>query len=77
MIMEQGKFQKQAEEYAAKVNHKKPLYAGIENNCEYYYLPRAVKGHYLGLPSIIKYTPKGRRIDVVDIAEIFRAFDRV
>ncbi|MGM9803617.1 MAG: hypothetical protein ACI308_05510 [Muribaculaceae bacterium] len=76
--MEQGKFYKQAKEIADKYNFDRVIYAGIENDCEYYMLNRAYKkGHYFGRPCVIKYTQIGNMMDVEDISEEGRAIYRL
>lgn len=75
--MEQGKFYKQAEKFALTNGFASATYAGVENNYEYYRLNRAYKiGKYFGRPCVIKYTQKGRRLDVEDTSEMFDALVR-
>lgn len=73
MIMEQGKFYKQAEEIAVKLKYDIAAYAGVENGYEYYTLIRFNMPRYTGRPSVIKFSKDGVYEDVEDTAEIFRA----
>lgn len=75
--MEQGKFYKQAKEFAKEHNFDNVMYAGIENGCEYYKLCRVIKGHYLGQPNAIKITSKGLINSVWDAAELSRMLMRI
>lgn len=77
LIMEQGKFYKQAEEIAAKFNFDRVIYAGVENGYEYYRLRRNNMPRYTGRPSVIKFSKDGVFKDVEDTAEIGRALSRI
>ena len=77
MIMEQGKFYKQAEKVAAESKYDIAAYAGVENGYEYYRLIRFNMPRYTGRPSVIKFSKDGVLEDVEDTAEIGRAIYRL